>query len=224
MELARALLKKIVILIPTIIIITILFIFLRFVLRALGLSEVIGKQFSSFKNTDFLPPPGSVGIKGGKAPTPSSVSNRPSMEELNPNAWMYDESYSNSTRINTGSGNGTYTYNDTNMIYTQANPEIRNIGIFRNWNIISGAILTGEGRASFMPSGKFLIHLLDKNNTVIMNTTGYAQVQIVAEAFVPWKAQVGYVPIGSAPCTLVLENIVSNPRLSKVISIPVPCK
>lgn len=227
MDLAKALLKKIVYLIPAIIILALLFIAMRALYVSFGLSNKLGEQTKSFKNTDFLPPPGSLGIAGGKAPTPTDTPTVPTykqMEQMYSAENKYQDTRARPSVYDEEQGSYTYRYNTT--LYTDANPEVRTITIVKNNLIVSGVILTGTAQSSFMKKGKFLISLENRDGDVVMSTIAYAQANPQNNMFIPWKAQVGYVPNNSAPCTLVLENenYSGEPALSKIIRLPVTCK
>ena len=205
MDLLFELLKKIIYLIPIVLIAALLFIFIRFVFKSLGIAPTL----KSYVSHDYLPAPGSYGTLNGKAPTPSDKQTMPSMEDLNP--WMKT---------------GSYTYEDKTVVYTEANSQVRNIRIGENNTISSGSIISGTAREVFFSNGKFFVILLNKTGQVIAQTVAIANKSADSSIWIPWQAKFGLLSQQiSGECTLILEsqNNTSNPEISKIIKIPVDC-
>lgn len=205
MELLSHLLKKIVYLIPIVLIFAFLFILIRFTLKSLGITP----SLSSITNKEFLPAPRLV--NSGKAPTPTDTPTNPTMEELNP--WMK---------------NGTYNYNGATSVYTEANSQVRNIKVGNNNFITSGSLVNGTARGNFFVNGKFLVVLINKNNQVLAASIAKALPTDVSTTWIPWEAKFASIPAqGNArqECTLILQNQnpTSDPNLTKVIRLPVTC-
>lgn len=228
MELLQALIKKIIYLVPLIIIFGLLFLVLRFTFSALGLSGKIKDSLSSgaatsTKKTDILPPPGSWGSLTGKAPTPTDESTVP--EFITPT--FKEGVYGTSTGETIPSNQDEellHAY-DT-PLYTDSDTYLRNIFIIKNMYLASGSTLIGEAEASFISTGKILIHLENEKGKTIMTTVAYAQKNPSTGGFIPWAARIGNVPLGSAPCTLVFENENYSGKKSLDIEVRVPsaCK
>ena len=87
MTLLLELVKKVLYLIPIILVLAFLFVLIRFTFRALNIAPTI----KSFGSKDYLPPPGSFGTTVGKAPTPTDTPTNKTMDELNP--WMKTGEY-----------------------------------------------------------------------------------------------------------------------------------
>ena len=206
MDLLSELLKKILYIIPVILIVAFLFIFLRFTFKALGIVPAI----KSYTSKDFLPPPKQLGSIGSKVPTPTDTPTNKTMEELNP--WMKD---------------GSYNYNGNTVEYTQANSQVRDIKIGNNNSISSGSYVSGTAREIFFSNGKFLILLVNKQGQVIAGTTALANKSNTEGLWIPWQARFSTIPPQqSNSCTLVLQNQnnTNDSNLSKVIRIPVECR
>ena len=200
------LIKKVLYLIPLILILAFLFILVRFTLKSLNIN--ISSPISSFGKKDYLPAPGTFGSSYGKAPTPTETPTNPTMEELNP--WMQT---------------GEYSYNGTVVDYTQANSQVRNIVIGSNNSLHSGVLVTGTARNVFFTNGKFQVLIVDVNGKVLGSTVAMAQTNPMENTWTPWQAKFNTVGVTTDNCMLILQNQNNSgdPRLSKVIRIPASC-
>ncbi len=201
------LIKKVLYLIPIIIIASILFIVGHYTLKNTGL---IGNG-KSFASNDFLPTPGTFTVITGKAPTPTDTPTGPS--PINTTSLKYP----------------TYTYNNITTEYTQANSQVRNIVLGRNNTLYSGAMVSGSAREGFLNNGKFSVVLLNQQGQIIATTVAVStgESETTYDIWIPWQAKFGFIPPqSSGVCTLVFQNQNStgNTALSKIIRIPANCE
>jgi hypothetical protein len=197
--------KKVLYLIPFVLILAFLFMLVKFTFKSLNISPTL----SSISKKDFLPAPGTFKMNVTPAPTPTDTPTNPTMEELNP--WMK---------------NGAYTSLGRTVDYTQANSQVRDIVIGTNNTIHSGTVITGTARDVFFSGGRFFVLVLNESGQMIASTVATAQDVIANNSWTPWEARLSTVPrTVSGNCILVLqnENTTGNPQLTKVIRIPAAC-
>lgn len=197
--------KKVLYLIPIVLVLAFLFMLAKYTLKALNVSG----SLSSISKRDYLPPPGTYSASYGKAPTPTDTPTNPTMEELNP--WMKT---------------GEYNYLGKTVDYTQANSQVRDIVIGNNNTIRAGITITGKARDVFLTGGKFIMLVLNESGQVIASTLAVSDPKSVGATWIPWQAKIGSLgPSPTGNCILVLQNqnITNNPQLTKIIRIPAAC-
>jgi hypothetical protein len=202
--------KRILFLIPVVIVLVFLYLIVRFTLTTLGYDTSLGKLYQKYTHGELFPDPTSIGVHWKQPPTPTGESTAPFASNDNGsqyrNPWL----------------TGTQTIGNNQVIYSNSNGDVRNILIGSTHEISSGAVITGEARNTFYVNGQFYVTLYDLNGAMLASTIGVPKTSLNNTSWSQWIARFGYIAPQTGGCMLSLRpNMYSN---EKEIRIPVICR